>query len=310
MVLVSHCLSYLTESLSLTLFILFSEQVKSTRITEISRGTAILLLVVYGAYLFFQLKTHASMYNEPSPKVEKRKKKVDEGGSVRSIAAIGAQGVATMANPIGTGATQESSGYQVPEETEEPKLSKWVALFTLAASTALVAICAECMVDSINAITATGSISRTFVGLILLPIVGNAAEHATAVTVACKDKMDLAIGVAVGSSMQIALLVIPFTVVLGWILGNDAMNLAFDGFQIAVLFVAVLLVNYLIQDGKSHWLVVFVGFSIYVLLLIYTRLEGVLLQILYMIIAIAAWYVNRCSLLGNFADRLKVLPSR
>ena len=272
MVVVSHCLSYLKELLSLTLPVLFSEQTKTAQITKLSRGTAILLLVVYGAYLFFQLKTHASMYSEPSPKVEKRKKKVDEGDSVRSIAAIGAQGVATMANPIGTGATQESSGYQRPEEeTEEPKLSKWVALFTLAASTALVAICAEFMVDSINAITATGAVSRTFVGLILLPIVGNAAEHATAVTVACKDKMDLAIGVAVGSSMQIALLVIPFTVVLGWILGNDNMNLAFDGFQIAVLFVAVLLVNYLIQDGKSHWLVLFVGSSLYVLLLISTQ---------------------------------------
>ena len=53
--------------------------------------------------------------------------------------------------------------------------------------------------------------------------------------------------------MQIALLIIPLIVVLGWILGNDDMNLDFDGFQIAVLFVSVLLVNYLIQDGKSHW---------------------------------------------------------
>jgi Ca2+:H+ antiporter len=65
------------------------------------------------------------------------------------------------------------------------------------------------------------------------------------VTVACKDKMDLAIGVAVGSSMQIALLVIPFTVILGWILGRDDMNLSFDGFQVSVLFVSILLVNYL-----------------------------------------------------------------
>jgi hypothetical protein len=109
------------------------------------------------------------------------------------------------------------------------------------------------MVDSIDAITESGGISKTFVGLILLPIVGNAAEHATAVTVAVKDKMDLAIGVAVGSSMQIALLVLPFAVVLGWGLGKEDMTLDFDGFQIAVLFVAVLLVNYLIQDGKSHW---------------------------------------------------------
>lgn len=71
--------------------------------------------------------------------------------------------------------------------------------------------------------TATGDIGETFVGLILLPIVGNAAEHATAVTVACKDKMDLAIGVAVGSSMQIALLVLPLVVVIGWCMGLDDM---------------------------------------------------------------------------------------
>ncbi|KAH0138343.1 hypothetical protein KCU67_g9158, partial [Aureobasidium melanogenum] len=112
-----------------------------------------------------------------------------------------------------------------------------------------------------------------FVGLILVPIVGNAAEHATAVTVAIKDKMDLAIGVAVGSSMQIALLVLPLMVVISWIgLGHDAMTLDFDGFQVAVLFIAVLLVNYLIQDGESHWL------------------EGILLMAVYIIIAVSAWF--------------------
>ena len=118
----------------------------------------------------------------------------------------------------------------------------------------------------------TGLAVLTFIGLILLPIVGNAAEHVTAVVVAWKDKMDLAIGVAVGSSMQIALLVLPFVVVLGWIIGKHDMTLFFDGFQIAVLFVAVLLVNYLIGDGKSHYL------------------EGVLLMTLYIIIAVAAWF--------------------
>lgn len=188
------------------------------------------------------------MYNAPSPKVEKRRNRVGEGDSIKGIANMGAGLSASMGGP----AVQETP-MREPEERELPQLSFGVAIFTLAASTALVAICAEFMVDSINAITEGGQVSRTFVGLILLPIVGNAAEHATAVTVACKDKMDLAIGVAIGSSMQIALLVIPFTVVLGWIMGKENMNLAFDGFQIAVLFVAVLLVNYLIQDGKSHW---------------------------------------------------------
>jgi len=87
--------------------------------------------------------------------------------------------------------------------------------------------------------------------LILLPIVGNAAEHATAVTVAVKDKMDLAIGVAVGSSMQVSLFLIPLLVVIGWIMGKEDMTMSFDGFQVAVLFVSILLVNYLIGDGKS-----------------------------------------------------------
>jgi len=213
--------------------------------------------VVYGAYLFFQLKTHASMYNAPSPKVEKRSVKHGKGDASKGIANMGANISASM----GGQAAQETPMRKTEDEPEKPQLSKWVAMFTLAASTACVAVCAEFMVDSIDAITANGSVSRTFVGLILLPIVGNAAEHATAVTVACKDKMDLAIGVAVGSSMQIALLVIPFTVVLGWILKNDSMNLAFNGFEITVLFIAVLLVNYLIQDGKSHWSVSCVPFN-------------------------------------------------
>ena len=200
-------------------------------------------------YLLFQLKTHAEIYNAPSEKVEKRTKKHDRGEARKSIANIGAGMSATM----GGQASQEKPTQEPEDPAEQPRLDKWVAIFTLAASTVLVALCAEFMVDSIDAITKSGGVSRTFVGLILLPIVGNAAEHATAVTVACKDKMDLAIGVAVGSSMQIALLVIPFVVVLGWIMGKEDMNLAFDAFQITVLFVAILLVNYLIQDGESHW---------------------------------------------------------
>ncbi|KAH0536029.1 hypothetical protein FGG08_007078 [Glutinoglossum americanum] len=232
-------------------------------ITELSRGTAIILLIVYGCYLYFQLKSHATLYNEPSRKVESKRGK-PEGASKKGIAAIGRG----LASGIGG---QTVPAYD-PDGEMLPELSIVTALLTLAISTALVALCAEFMVGSIDALSETGNISKTFIGLILLPIVGNAAEHATAVTVAIKDKMDLAIGVAVGSSMQIALLVVPLIVVLGWILGIHDMTLYFDGFQIAVLFVAVLLVNYLIQDGKSHWL------------------EGVLLMSTYLIISIAAWF--------------------
>lgn len=217
-------------------------------ITSLSRGTAILLLLVYGAYLYFQLKTHMDMYNEPSKKVKKRGK-FTEGDAKKEVANIGANISATA----GGEATQQKPHQSPEDKPDEPRLSIIVAIATLCISTAFVGICAEFMVDSINDLVEIAHLSKTFVGLILLPIVGNAAEHATAVTVAMKDKMDLAIGVAVGSSMQIALLLIPFIVVLGWCMGNGDMNLEFDGFQIAILFVSVLLVNYLIGDGKSHW---------------------------------------------------------
>jgi Ca2+:H+ antiporter len=213
-----------------------------------SYGTAIIMLLVYAAYLIFQLKSHKAMYNAPSQKVEKRKGAKKGDGDVKKAFA----GIGGVIGATSGGHAQKDAQHLVTEdEAEEPTLSFWGAIITLCAATALIGLCAEFLVDSISAVTCKYHVSEVFVGLILLPIVGNAAEHATAVTVAIKDKMDLAIGVAVGSSMQIALLVLPLMVIIGWIIGQD-MTLVFDDFQIAVLFVAVILVNYLIADGKSR----------------------------------------------------------
>lgn len=237
-------------------------------VAKLSRGTAVILLVVYGAYLFFQLKTHSQVFNEQSQKVPA--KPWSRGSSNPNIK----QSLVVPATLVG-GRVIDKDNFNVAleeeEEEEDPQLHFWVAVATLAGSTVIIALCAEFMVGSIDAITQNGALSDEFVGLILLPIVGNAAEHVTAVTVAIKDKMDLAIGVAVGSSMQVALFLIPMLVVIGWGMGNDEMNLSFDTFQVAVMFVAVLLVNYLIGDGKSHWL------------------EGWLLMCLYAIIAVCAF---------------------
>ncbi|XP_014553598.1 hypothetical protein COCVIDRAFT_18528 [Bipolaris victoriae FI3] len=143
---------------------------------------------------------------------------------------------------------------QEGEDQEEPEiLSPKAAGVALVVVTILVAICAEYLVDSIDSIVESAHISKTFVGLILIPIVGNAAEHVTAVVVAYKGKMDLAINVAIGSSMQIALFVTPFLVILGWII-HQPMTLHFQGFETMIFFISVLIVNYLIQDGKSNYL--------------------------------------------------------
>src|SRR6478735_4545720 len=253
----------------------------ATNVARLSRGTAVILLIVYAAYLLFQLKTHSSTFRQEGQKVAA--KPWSRGGGGASLR----QGVMVPGALVGGGMTGREENERLSEmlmnphrlpkaeededEEEEPQLHFWVAIATLTIATVLIALCAEFMVDSIDAVTKTGGVSEEFVGLILLPIVGNAAEHATAVTVAIKDKMDLAIGVAVGSSMQVALFLIPLLVIIGWGMGNDEMNLSFDLFQVATMFVAVLLVNYLIADGKSHWL------------------EGWLLICLYSIIAVCSW---------------------
>lgn len=178
-------------------------------ILVLSHGTAIILLLVYVMYLFFQLKTHADLFDA------------------------------------------ESQGEGNPQEAEI--LGPWASGAALVVVTLMVAVCAEYLVDSIPAIVASAHISKTFIGLILIPIVGNAAEHVTAVVVAYKDKMDLAIGVAIGSSLQIALFVTPFLVVLGWIMDRP-MTLHFQTFETVAFFLSSLVVTLLIQDGKSNYL--------------------------------------------------------
>jgi Ca2+:H+ antiporter len=108
-------------------------------------------------------------------------------------------------------------------------------------------------------------LSALFTGVILLPVIGNAAEHATAVTVAMKDKMDLSLSVAVGSSMQIALFVAPVLVLAGWALGQP-MDLNFNSFELVAVAVSVLIANSISSDGKSNWLEGTLLLAAYVLL--------------------------------------------
>jgi Ca2+:H+ antiporter len=119
----------------------------------------------------------------------------------------------------------------------------------------LIAVCADFLIGSIDSIAKTKHISKTFIGLILLPMLGNATERMRAIIVAYKGRMDLAINVAVGGSMQIALFVTPFLVILSWIMQDPKpMSLHFQSFETMAFFLSVLVVNYLTQDGKSNYL--------------------------------------------------------
>lgn len=138
----------------------------------------------------------------------------------------------TIISPQSTMPSQEDED----DEDEAADMSIKAAIFMLLISTGLVAVCADFMSDAIEPMVESSGISQAFIGLIILPIVGNAAEHVTAVTVAMKNKMDLAIGIAVGSSIQIAIFITPVIVILGWIM-SKSMTLYFNIFETVALFV-------------------------------------------------------------------------
>lgn len=140
-------------------------------------------------------------------------------------------------------------------EAEQPKeeVNLWLWVGVLAVATAAVAYESELLVGSLESATSSLGLTALFTGVILLPIIGNAAEHTTAVAVAIKNKMELSVSVAMGSSLQIALFVAPVLVVVGWCLGQP-IDLNFNLFEIVAVAVAVLIANSISSDGRSNWL--------------------------------------------------------
>jgi Ca2+:H+ antiporter len=165
------------------------------------------------------------------------------------------------------------------EEISHTKPNIWLWGGVLLACTLLVALESEMLVDSLEVATSQLGLTSLFTGVILVPIVGNAAEHATAVTVAMKDKMDLSVSVAVGSSMQIALFVAPVLVIAGRVLGQP-MDLNFNPFELVAVAVSVLIANSISSDGKSNWL------------------EGILLLAAYTVLGFAFYFHPVINVMG------------
>jgi Ca2+:H+ antiporter len=143
-----------------------------------------------------------------------------------------------------------------PFDEEEEEAHHWrvgrAALY-LAVSAVLVGLMSEILVGSISEASEEIGLSEFFVGVFVVAIVGNAAEHWVAVLVATKDKMDLAINIAIGSSAQIALFVAPVLVLLSFVVGPDPMALVFNGYELGALLFAVLIANFVTQEGETNW---------------------------------------------------------
>ncbi|HIK26690.1 MAG: calcium/proton exchanger [Oscillatoriaceae bacterium SKW80] len=212
-----------------------SQGISQTTMQTLSSAVAVVLILVYGLTLLFSMKTHRYLYDV---------------------------GLAEME-------PEELAPMATDEHTQPTNVKFWIVV--LLACTLMVAVESELLVDSLEAATSSLGLTALFTGVILVPIIGNAAEHATAITVAMKNKMDLSVSVAVGSSLQIALFVVPVLVLAGLIF-HQPMDLDFNPFELVAVAVAVLIANSVSSDGRSDWL------------------EGILLLATYMILGLAFFF--------------------
>jgi Ca2+:H+ antiporter len=141
-------------------------------------------------------------------------------------------------------------------ESEEHMDEPWTvrkAVVTLALAGVAVGVMSEILVGSISEASQTIGLSEFFVGLIVVAIVGNAAEHWVAIYFAARDKMDLSVNIAIGSSAQIALFAAPVLVLISFVVGPNPMALVFNGFELGAIILAILIANHVTHDGESTW---------------------------------------------------------
>lgn len=210
-------------------------EIENEDVLAISRLSACFMLFSYVLLLIFQLFTHKDSFEAE------------------------------------TSVQNDDSRGENDDDEEEATIPMWMALVGLGMTTGAVTIFSDFLVESIDEFCIVSGISRTFVGLIILPIVGNAVEHITAVSVAMKNKMDLALGVAIGSCTQIAMFVVPVTVLFGWF-ANKPMTLNLPVYEISLYILSIFTVSICLQTGKSNWLL------------------GSVLVITYIMVGIGFWF--------------------
>ncbi|KAI3852144.1 hypothetical protein MKW92_040861 [Papaver armeniacum] len=212
----------------------------------LSRFSSCVMLIAYGAYLVFQLFSHKRLYE---------------------ICLLFSTCMSNVIRDVNSGEAGDDDDDEVPE------ISKWECIIWLAILTAWISVLSEYLVDAIEGASVAWKMPIAFISVILLPIVGNAAEHASAIIFAMKDKLDISLGVAIGSSTQIAMFAVnSICVIVGWIMGRP-MDLNFQVFETATLFITVLVVAFLLQDGTSNYF------------------KGLMLILCYFIVA-ASFYVH------------------
>lgn len=217
------------------------QALKSELITTLSRAASILQIMSYICYAIYSYKSHASMFKRSHQGAKQWRvgsNGVDEESGFTRL------GIRLSASISGTGSRTE-------ERTPLASVSNIVLLLMVAVDTALLGFSTTFVCDSIDNLSQSSfGLSRTFVGLILLPIV-SCNPHA--ITLARRDQMLDSFAISISGSAQLLLFVLPCMVLVGWMLGKSDMNLAFDGFQVACLFISIISLKSVTAGGKSNW---------------------------------------------------------
>ena len=210
----------------------------------LSRFSATLLLIMYVVFLYFQLVSHTDFF-EDEP-VENESNSNNNNNNSSSFISDSKKDDDDNNNEI---EEDEDSD----DEDEDPELGFTESIYYMAAITLLISILSDVIVATIEGAARSWNCPVAFISVVMLPIVGNAAEHASAVMFALRNKMDISIGVAIGSSTQIAMFVFPFCVCVAWAM-NKPLDLNMKVFETVSLVLCVVTVTFCIRDGKANWL--------------------------------------------------------
>lgn len=238
---------------------------------ELSLEIAIVLMVTYVLSLLFTLHTHSHLYTGGAHDHAGGALAADHGDITgRGDAADhGHAGVHGAAGTHGHAAEHSDAGAR--GDAESPGLRN--AILLLLAATIGVALMAELLVGAVEETAVLLGMNEVFVGVILVALIGNAAEHSTAILMAGKDKMDAAVTIAVGSSIQIALFVAPLLVFLSYFIGPAPMDLLFTTLEVVAVALCVAIISFIANDGETHWM------------------EGVQLLAVYIILGLAFYFL-------------------
>jgi Ca2+:H+ antiporter len=220
------------------------------QILAFSRGTAVVLFVLYIAYIYFELGSHKHLFDPPPDEST-----AQDYGNV-TVQQETRQGTRQDTQQGTEQDTQQNVQQDVQQDMQQdtpPPSTLLTSVTVLFCSGAGIMLCSHFLLDSIDETSKVTHISKTFIATILIPIASNAPECATVVGASRRGKIDFAVGVIVSSILQIALCVIPVLVMLGWVI-HQPMTLNFDTFQTIMLFLAILLVNHLLQNGKYTYM--------------------------------------------------------